>query len=112
MEVASPLQQVVDVVLEAGHTRVPVYDATIDRIVGIVHAKDLLRPLLPDAPDCLVVVVSQGPLTGIPDVRPCTMGGLDTAAAVELLASYAGPTRITVDPTTRRLKRLPAIPLK
>jgi len=46
VEVASPLQQVVDVVLEAGHTRVPVYDGTIDRIVGIVHAKDLLRPLL------------------------------------------------------------------
>lgn len=59
-----------------------------------------VEPLLPDAPDCLVVVVSQGPLTGIPDVRPCTLGGLDTAAAVELLASYAGPTRITVDPRT------------
>ncbi|MFJ9418176.1 tetratricopeptide repeat protein [Streptomyces sp. NPDC101227] len=59
-----------------------------------------VEPLLPDAPDCLVVVVSQGPLTGIPDVRPCTLGGLDTAAAVEILARYAGPTRITVDPRT------------
>ncbi|MFG2891793.1 tetratricopeptide repeat protein [Streptomyces sp. NPDC048248] len=54
--------------------------------------------LLPDAPDCLVVVVSQGPLTGIPDVRPCTVGGLDSAACVEILARFAGPTRITVDP--------------
>ncbi|MFI9052739.1 tetratricopeptide repeat protein [Streptomyces sp. NPDC053427] len=59
-----------------------------------------VEPLLPDAPDCLVVVVSQGPLTGIPDVRPCTLGGLDAAAAVEILARYAGPTRITVDPRT------------
>ncbi|MFJ6751214.1 tetratricopeptide repeat protein [Streptomyces sp. NPDC091266] len=57
-------------------------------------------PLLPDAPDCLVVVVSQGPLTGIPDVRPCALGGLDSAAGVAILARYAGPTRITVDPRT------------
>ncbi|MFH8563621.1 tetratricopeptide repeat protein [Streptomyces sp. NPDC017988] len=55
-------------------------------------------PLLPDTPDCLVVAVSGGPLTGIPDVRPCTLGGLDKAAAVELLARAAGPVRITVDP--------------
>ncbi|MGW1077030.1 tetratricopeptide repeat protein [Streptomyces sp. NPDC002537] len=56
-------------------------------------------PLLPDEPDCLVVAVSRGPLTGVPDVRPCTLGGLDTAAGVELLERYAGPTRITCDPT-------------
>lgn len=55
-------------------------------------------PLLPDAPECLVVAVSEGPLTGIPDVRPCTLGGLDTAAGVELLSRAAGPVRITVDP--------------
>ncbi|MFF8790157.1 tetratricopeptide repeat protein [Streptomyces sp. NPDC015125] len=59
-----------------------------------------VEPLLPDAPDCLVVVVSQGPLTGIPDVRPCALGGLDSAAGVEMLSRYAGPTRITVDPRT------------
>jgi putative hemolysin len=46
VDMTSPLPQVVDLVLEAGHTRVPVYEGTIDHIVGIVHAKDLLRPLL------------------------------------------------------------------
>ncbi|MGQ4517318.1 tetratricopeptide repeat protein [Streptomyces sp. DW26H14] len=55
-------------------------------------------PLVPGTPDCLVVAVSRGPLTGIPDVRPCTVGGLDSAAAVELLGRYAGAVRITVDP--------------
>ncbi|WP_037890092.1 tetratricopeptide repeat protein [Streptomyces viridochromogenes] len=54
--------------------------------------------LLPDAPECLVVAVSGGPLTGISDVRPCTLGGLDTKSAVELLSRYAGSVRITVDP--------------
>ncbi|MFD3590096.1 tetratricopeptide repeat protein [Streptomyces sp. NPDC058683] len=54
--------------------------------------------LLPDTPDCLAVAVSGGPLTGISDVRPCTLGGLDTKSAVELLARYTGSVRITVDP--------------
>ncbi|MEU2223943.1 tetratricopeptide repeat protein [Streptomyces sp. NPDC018347] len=54
--------------------------------------------LLPDAPDCLVVAVSKGPLTGIADVRPCTLGGLDTKSAVELLTGYTGAVRVTVDP--------------
>ncbi|GLF96136.1 tetratricopeptide repeat protein [Streptomyces yaizuensis] len=55
-------------------------------------------PLLPDTPDCLVVAVSGGPLTGIPDVRPCTVGGMDPKAAIELLTAYAGSVRVTVDP--------------
>ena len=54
--------------------------------------------LLPDTPECLVVAVSGGPLTGIADVRPCTLGGLDTKSAVELLSRHTGSVRITVDP--------------
>ncbi|WP_414720905.1 NB-ARC domain-containing protein, partial [Streptomyces sp.] len=55
-------------------------------------------PLLPDNPECLVVAVAQGPLTGIPDVRPCTLGGLDPKSAIELLETFTGSVRITVDP--------------
>ncbi|MFC7261859.1 tetratricopeptide repeat protein [Streptomyces lutosisoli] len=54
--------------------------------------------LLPDTPECLVVAVSGGPLTGIADVRPCTLGGLDTKSALELLDRFTGSVRITVDP--------------
>ncbi|MFI6650557.1 tetratricopeptide repeat protein [Streptomyces sp. NPDC050529] len=57
-------------------------------------------PLLPDNPDCLVIATAQGPLTGIPGVRPCTIGGLDVGSAVELLARAIGQVRITVDPLT------------
>ncbi|MFE4331218.1 tetratricopeptide repeat protein [Streptomyces sp. NPDC056831] len=57
-------------------------------------------PLLPDNPDCLVVATSAGPLTGIPGVRPCTIGGLDAGSAVRLLARIIGQVRITVDPRT------------
>ncbi|WP_435216861.1 tetratricopeptide repeat protein [Streptomyces sp. bgisy034] len=59
---------------------------------------DQVDALLPDTPECLAVAVSGGPLTGISDVRPCTLGGLDTKSAVELLSRHAGSVRITVDP--------------
>ncbi|MEU3724704.1 NB-ARC domain-containing protein, partial [Streptomyces sp. NPDC031705] len=54
--------------------------------------------LLPDTPECLVVVTAEGPLTGIPDVRPCTLGGLEPPSAVGLLSRLIGDTRVTVDP--------------
>ncbi|MGR4884448.1 tetratricopeptide repeat protein [Streptomyces sp. LARHCF249] len=54
--------------------------------------------LLPDTPECLVVVTAEGPLTGIPDVRPCTLGGLDTPSAVEMLVQRIGDIRVTADP--------------
>ncbi|MEW2294173.1 tetratricopeptide repeat protein [Streptomyces sp. NPDC006743] len=54
--------------------------------------------LLPDNADCLLVAVAQGPLTGIADVRPCTLGGLDTKSALDLLTQHIDPVRVTVDP--------------
>ncbi|MFD3336939.1 tetratricopeptide repeat protein [Streptomyces sp. NPDC058700] len=55
-------------------------------------------PLIPDNPDVLVVGVARGPLTGIADVRPCTLGGLDPKSAIELLTAFTGSVRVTVDP--------------
>ncbi|MDB5121102.1 MAG: hypothetical protein JWN56_2320 [Sphingobacteriales bacterium] len=37
--------EVMDFVIKEGYSRIPVYDETIDKIIGIVHAKDIL-PLL------------------------------------------------------------------
>ncbi|MDF3300023.1 tetratricopeptide repeat protein [Streptomyces sp. K1PA1] len=54
--------------------------------------------LLPDNADCLLVAVARGPLTGIADVRPCTLGGLDTKASVDLLTQCIDAVRVTVDP--------------
>lgn len=41
------LQKTLETILESGHSRIPVYEETIDHVVGIVHAKDLL-PLFRD----------------------------------------------------------------
>jgi len=43
LPVEADAEQVLRTFIEAGHTRIPVYDGDIDHIVGILHAKDLLR---------------------------------------------------------------------
>lgn len=39
------LQELTDIVIRDAHTRFPVFDGTIDNIVGVVHTKDLVRVL-------------------------------------------------------------------
>lgn len=45
VEVNSDLQTILDTINTAGHTRVPVYEDTIDNIIGLIHAKDLLAEI-------------------------------------------------------------------
>ncbi len=45
VEVETPLREVANTLVESGHSRLPVYRETIDRIEGVVHSLDLL-PLL------------------------------------------------------------------
>ena len=40
-----PLPAIIDVILAAGHSRVPVYREDRDKIIGLVYAKDVLRLL-------------------------------------------------------------------
>lgn len=39
----APLDELLDLILSSGHSRVPIYQGSIDRVVGVVYAKDLLR---------------------------------------------------------------------
>jgi len=43
LDVHTPVDQAVDALLESGYSRVPVFKETIDNIVGLLYAKDLLR---------------------------------------------------------------------
>lgn len=38
--------EAVRVIVEAGHSRVPVFDETVDKIVGVIHTKDLLKKMV------------------------------------------------------------------
>lgn len=42
IEIDTDQSEVIDEVIAEGYSRVPVYEETIDKIVGIVHAKDIL----------------------------------------------------------------------
>ncbi len=40
-----PMLSALDVILKAGHSRIPVYNTSVDNVVGVLYAKDLLRYL-------------------------------------------------------------------
>ncbi len=82
----------------SGMVRDELADRRMVLLLDDAHDAEQVDALLPDNPDTLVVAVAGGPLTGIPDVRPCTVGGMDAKAAIELLGSFTGSVRITVDP--------------
>ncbi len=42
----STVNQVVEKIIESGHSRIPIYDGTTDNIIGMAYAKDLLPCLL------------------------------------------------------------------
>ncbi len=42
IEVTAPIDEVLDMIIRAGHSRLPVYEESLDNIVGILYAKDLL----------------------------------------------------------------------
>jgi putative hemolysin len=45
IELAATLEEVRRTIEESGHSRIPVYDGTLDHIIGILYARDLLKHL-------------------------------------------------------------------
>jgi putative hemolysin len=44
--VDTSLQAIAEIFLESGYSRLPVYEGSIDHVIGVLHAKDTLRQLL------------------------------------------------------------------
>lgn len=55
--VEMPLKDVAKVIVETGHSRIPVYRETRDNMIGIIHAKDIIR--------CMLDTTNEPPLTEI-----------------------------------------------
>lgn len=62
LEVGDPIDRVAELVVEAGHSRLPVYDGTIDKIVGVIYAKDLLKHWVNKGKDIKTVDLMRKPL--------------------------------------------------
>ena len=51
VEADTALEDVAATIMNRGHSRIPVFEETIDRIIGIVHGQDLLGALTSPQPD-------------------------------------------------------------
>jgi CBS domain containing-hemolysin-like protein len=43
LDVTTPVVKAIEMIGQSGHSRVPVYEDTVDNIIGLVYAKDMLR---------------------------------------------------------------------
>ena len=55
VEVATPISDVVDRMIESGHSRLPVYRDALDHIEGLVYARDLLKILNDPSDDSTIL---------------------------------------------------------
>ena len=54
VEVSEPLSQALDLIIANGHSRIPVYEDSIDHLLGVLYAKDLLLCLRDGSQDISV----------------------------------------------------------
>src|SRR5690606_22269209 len=60
VELTTPSGELLETIIKEGYSRVPVYDETIDKIVGVVHAKDIL-PLLAEGKELVLKDIIRKP---------------------------------------------------
>jgi magnesium and cobalt transporter len=64
----APLNELLQVILHSGHSRIPIFNGSIDRIVGVIYAKDLLR-YWGAAPDQLSLTTVMRPPFFVPETK-------------------------------------------
>ena len=55
-------EEAVNIFLESGHSRIPVYREDLDQVIGILYAKDLLGPLAHNEKNISIVKLMRKPL--------------------------------------------------
>jgi len=69
IEVSTPIPEVIEFVVRDGHSRYPVYRETLDQVIGILHAKDLLAYARSgNAPSALASLLR--PVIFVPTTKP------------------------------------------
>jgi len=67
-EIESTIKEIVDLIIKCGHSRIPIYQENRDNIIGIIHAKDLLKYWCEDRPLMEVQEVMRTPFF-IPETK-------------------------------------------
>ena len=71
VEANTPVGAMSELMSEGGKSRIPIYEETLDRVVGIVHARDLLKYLGPGmSPATMTVKDIARPAVFVPDSKP------------------------------------------
>jgi Mg2+/Co2+ transporter CorB len=72
LERTDPPESIIDGVLKSGHTRIPIWKDSPDNIIGILHAKDLLKELQKNRGDAARIDLDEiiSPPWFVPDTRP------------------------------------------
>ena len=76
VDLETPVPEIIQLLAEEGHSRMPVYRESLDQVVGVLHARDLVpllaspradRPARPDPPGPLRPLVEAGGPAPAPD---------------------------------------------
>ena len=71
VEANTPVGAMSELMSEGGKSRIPIYEETLDKVVGIVHARDLLRHLGPGtSPATMTVRDIARPAVFVPESKP------------------------------------------
>ncbi len=70
IEQSAPWSEVLDKVRSSEHARLPVYDETIDNVIGILYAKDLLPAIINDTRPSAGWNALVRPASFIPEAKP------------------------------------------
>ena len=66
----APLDELLELGVSSPHSRFPVYEETLDNVVGIIHIKDLLRASLPDRDERSICARSCDRPLFVPETMP------------------------------------------
>ena len=62
VEKNTPVSKAIDLAMEHGLSRMPIYEETIDKVIGIIHTKDLIIPLRNQKTDMPIKKIMRKPL--------------------------------------------------
>lgn len=69
VDLEESLENVIKLVLKVGHSRIPVYEQTVDNIIGVIYAKDLLKILFDSAREKVMLKKLMRPAYYVPESK-------------------------------------------
>ena len=71
VEINAPIQDMIEIAIECGYSRIPVYEEDVDNIKGIVYIKDLLKYIGQTVPKSIKLSSLIRPAEFVPETKKC-----------------------------------------